>query len=74
MKPSHVTTLSRCIYFETVSDIPKGRVTVCPSAGLAVAAPIPLKAKDQLLFDMETRRLEKVVRDGITIWREAWKN
>jgi hypothetical protein len=63
-----------CLYFEMLMDMRKGEIATCPSAGFSFAAPISMKAKDNVLIDMQTKKLEKVVREGITIWRYAWRN
>lgn len=69
-----LVTYSRCMYFETLSNATKGQVLTCPAAGVSFVAPITLKAKDMLLIDMQTRKLEKVVREDIAIWRSGWVN
>lgn len=65
---------STCLYFEMMMDIRKGEIATCPSVGISFVAPITMKAKDTLLIDMQMKKLEKVTREGITIWRDAWRN
>lgn len=74
MKRTQTLTFSQCMYFESLSDAPKGRLLTCPAAAMTFVTPITLKAKDLLLIDMQTHKLEKVVRDNITIWRSGWVN
>lgn len=67
-------THSTCAHFEIVVDVAKGNRASCPSLGVTITAPISMRKGDYLLLDLRDGTLYKIVRDGITIWREAWKN
>lgn len=41
---------------------------------IVLTAPINLKPKDIVFFDIRDRSVELVMRGGIMIWRAAWKN
>lgn len=67
-------TYSTCAHFEFVVDVPKGRQASCSALGLTITAPIHMRKGDYVLIDTHGGKLHKIIRDGITIWREAWKN
>lgn len=68
---------SHCWEFIANQDIPKGK-QMRPSEAigfpLVVTAPIDIHAEDSIIIDVRSGRMEIIQRNGISIFRDAWKN
>lgn len=67
----------QCWEFIANQDIPKGKqARPAGSIGfpLIATAPINIHINDSLIVDIRTGKVEIVLREGIAVYREAWKN